>query len=288
MLVAGGSAGLGLAAARECARRGAKQLILLARRVDRLEDAAAAIRLAYPDTKVATRSADVRDATQVEVLADEIRGKYGVPDILIYSAAGGHLKSIDEENAENIRMHLESTYYGAYYLVAQFIKEFIWRNSGHIVIVHSPAFELPYGMVGYVCSRAALATFAKALQADLFDTRIGVTLAEPGALYPNGTAYFTDYPGSLERLPFANLPNPFKRLITYHAEHIARKIASAIEANRFHYIPFMISAAVWFANTPLRGMYARLLRLFSVPYEQGGPISGHRRRLGLMQKAAPP
>lgn len=285
IVVAGGSAGLGLAAAKEFARKKAGVLILLARRQERLDAAARLIQDEYAGVKVYTRSVDLRDEAAVKAMADGIKGEFGAPDILAYSAAGGFLNSIDEESSENVRLHMESTYYGAFYIVKTFVEDFVRRNSGHIVFFNSPIHYLPCGQIGYYASRAALAAFARALHEDLSDTNIGVTLAEPGILYAQDTGYFGDYPGCELRLPFSGTPM-LGKTITYSAGKIARSAGKAIEASRFLSQPFMIRVAAWFGQSSIRGLYARILRMCALPYEQGGPLSGNRRRLGLIQKSS--
>ena len=90
-LVTGGSSGIGLATARELAALGA-DLLLVARGLPRLEDAASAIRADFPDRTVETVAADLS--------TEEGRTR-------VVEAAGGSLDLLVNNSGMNIRKRME-------------------------------------------------------------------------------------------------------------------------------------------------------------------------------------
>lgn len=83
ILITGGGAGIGLAAAQAFARAGAEELILVGRRADVLERAKADIGAAHPSTRVRTGVADISDAHAVDALFADGTGI----DVLVSNAA---------------------------------------------------------------------------------------------------------------------------------------------------------------------------------------------------------
>ncbi len=82
-LVTGASRGIGQAIATGMAREGA-EVVLVSRRIEGLEEAAAAIRAEVPGCTLHTRACHVGRSEQIQALFD---GLPGVPDILVNNAA---------------------------------------------------------------------------------------------------------------------------------------------------------------------------------------------------------
>lgn len=88
ILVTGGATGLGLAIARRFLEED-PDLVLVGRRVDRLEQAVTTLRDARPDARITTHSCDLADPVAVEELGGTLRG--GAPfDVLVLNAGGNY------------------------------------------------------------------------------------------------------------------------------------------------------------------------------------------------------
>ncbi|OAI42527.1 short-chain dehydrogenase [bacterium SCGC AG-212-C10] len=97
-LITGGSKGIGLAAATRMAQEGAS-VAIVARRLDALEEAKAAILAVAPGANVLCVSADVSTAEGTAAAAAEVLGAFGGLDILVNNAgrsAGGRALEQDD------------------------------------------------------------------------------------------------------------------------------------------------------------------------------------------------
>lgn len=109
ILVTGGGTGLGLAMATEFAKYGA-ELVLMGRRQNKLDDAAAAL---GPRTQ--TVSCDIRDAENVERSLDEIWAR-GPLDVLVNNAAGNFAAPSESLSHRAVDAVLNTVLHGTTYL----------------------------------------------------------------------------------------------------------------------------------------------------------------------------
>jgi uncharacterized protein len=178
-LVTGASAGIGAEIAHELARRG-HQLILVARRQDRLDALAETIRQEH-EVRAETISCDLASATararipgQVEKLGLEV-------DVLInnagFATSGPFHKSDPERELEQVRVLVEAVVD----LTRAFVSGMVERGAGAILNVASTAGmqPLPYN-AGYSAAKAYVLTFSEALHQELHGLGVTVTVLAPG------------------------------------------------------------------------------------------------------------
>jgi len=188
-LVTGASSGLGEAIALQCAKAGAKGVIIVARRKNRLEELAKRIKAKYPSCATHVYACDLTVVDDVRKFVESVKADVGVPDILVNNAGAGDWKHIEDETPESGLFTIKIPYVAAFTLTNLFAKDFIKRNSGHIVNITSAAsLTAIRGAVGYGVSRWAMRAFNAYLRADLGEFDIGVTLV--CALEIDGTEYF--------------------------------------------------------------------------------------------------
>ena len=162
VVVTGASAGIGAALARELAARGAR-LVLLARRRDRLEEAArglAAVELVVGD---ATRRED-----HVRALDAGVR-RFGRVDVWVNNAGRGITKPLlaldDADLDEVFRDNLRSALYGMQVALGHMKP----RGTGVVVNVSSMLARVPFATVrsAYSAAKAALNSFAETARFEL-------------------------------------------------------------------------------------------------------------------------
>ena len=172
-LVTGASSGIGEHFARQLAARG-YDLVLVARRADRLEKLAAEL----PVTAHILACDLARDA---EKLPDQVQ-ELGVEVDLLVNNAGfglrGYFRDSDPgRDAEMVRLNCEAVAV----LTRAFLPAMVQRGRGGVITVASTAGmqPLPYESV-YSASKAFAITFSDALHAELRGTGVRVLAVNPG------------------------------------------------------------------------------------------------------------
>jgi uncharacterized protein len=173
-LITGASAGIGAEFARQCTRRG-EEVVLVARRGDRLEALAAEIGNAHV---IVADLAKPRDATRVvgEVIA---RGMW--IKTLINNAGFGLAGRFDElslaRQLEMIDLNIRALTNLSYVV----INDMVLKGHGAILNVASTAaFQPGPGMAVYFATKAYVLSFTEALHEEWKDRGIRVTALCPG------------------------------------------------------------------------------------------------------------
>ncbi|GIV98465.1 MAG: putative oxidoreductase YqjQ [Herpetosiphonaceae bacterium] len=231
VLITGASSGIGAAAARALARKGA-HVLLLARTQSILEQLAAEIRVRGGTAHVFP--VDLADLAAIAHVTQTIKREIGTPDILINNAGAGRWLFIEETNPTEAAEMMAVPYLAAFAITQAFLGEMLRRGRGHIVNLTSPAGYIAWpGAAAYSVARWAMRGFTAALRADLSGTGVGVTLIVPGKV---ASPYFANNPGSEERIPQLS-----KLYRTLTPEQVAEAIVTAIEHNRREVVlPFML------------------------------------------------
>jgi short-subunit dehydrogenase len=171
-VITGGSSGIGLAVARQLARRGGWRLVLAARDRERLE--AAALPLAA-DPIVC----DVRSDGDVAALA-RAAAALGGCDLLVQCAGASGGASLESGEPDDYRWALELNYLGLIRVFAALWPQLVERH-GRIVNVISVAGTVPLERSApYSCSKHAAIAWSRALVSEARLHGVTVTTADPG------------------------------------------------------------------------------------------------------------
>ena len=232
VLVTGASSGIGSAIAKAMAQAGAAVVLLIARRENDLKKVAAEIGASGGNARI--YPVDLSNPDQVTVIAQRIQGEAGVPDIIINNAGSGEWKFLEDTSPKEIQEMMAVPYFAAAWVTRAFLPAMRTRNSGHIVNVSSVASRFVWpGATAYIAARWAMRGLTEALRADLYGSRIGVTLYESG---PVESPYWAHNPGSRERIPKIGKMIPVLR-----PEEVAKAIVAGVRGNkRLIVIPFMM------------------------------------------------
>lgn len=177
-LITGASSGIGAAFAKIVAARG-YNLILVARRQDRLETLAAEIRQHYP-IDVMVVPADLAQEKDI-VRVEQIISEHSPIDMLVNNAGFGyHGPFVDiaiDTHMDMIHVHIAASVRLCYAVVSGMLTQ----NKGSIINVASiAAFLAPMGHITYAATKQYLVTFSEVLQMELAHTNIKVQALCPG------------------------------------------------------------------------------------------------------------
>jgi short-subunit dehydrogenase len=179
VLITGASSGIGNELARQLAQRG-YNLVLVARRRERLEELAGALRARHgiavdvDDTPVGERDARER---LVATLGEGEREVVGVCNNAGFGTYG-RFQDLDlEREYEEVRVNVEAVHH----LSGAFLPGMLERGAGAILNVASiAAFQpIPY-QATYSATKAFVLTFSEALHTDLSGTGVSCSALCPG------------------------------------------------------------------------------------------------------------
>ncbi|KAF8072685.1 NADP-dependent 3-hydroxy acid dehydrogenase [Scenedesmus sp. PABB004] len=181
-LVTGASSGFGEALAWRLAEAGAK-VIIAARRRDRLDALAAALRGAYPGAAVHVVQLDMRDLPAVAALPGELPVEFQQVDILVNNAGLAlGVSDVHSHDIEDAVTMMETNYLSVVCLTRALVGGMVSRGRGHVVNISSIAGREAYaGGALYCASKHALDAFTTATRHDLVGTPVRVTSVAPGA-----------------------------------------------------------------------------------------------------------
>jgi NADP-dependent 3-hydroxy acid dehydrogenase YdfG len=169
-VVTGASSGIGAAAARALAEDGF-QVVLGARRLERLEELAAGV----GGEAVAL---DVADPSSVEDFAARLPRC----DVLVNNAGGAHgLEPLGEADEGKWRTMYEANVLGTMRMTRALLPRLIASGDGHVVSITSIAgFEAYRGGAGYVAAKHAQRSMLRVLRLELLGEPVRVTEVAPG------------------------------------------------------------------------------------------------------------
>jgi len=240
VFITGGSSGIGLSLAIQCAAAGAR-LSLLGRDPAKLSAAAAAVRAQTPSTpKTVTQPADVAEESSLLAALHSAEAVHGPIDILITSAGVARPGYFEEIPVSVFERTMAVNYFGTLYAIKAVVPGMRTRGRGAVVLISSGAGLVGlFGYTPYAPSKFALRGLAESLRAELKPAGITVTIVYP----PD-----TDTPQLVEE----NLTKPpeTKALTAggglWTADDVARVTLAAVREGRFSVTPgFQLTLLSW-------------------------------------------
>lgn len=182
-LVAGGSEGLGAAFADEIARRGVN-LLLVARRTEPLEQAAARLRRERA-VEVVTVTADLSDLTAIDQVAEAADSRQ--VGLVVANAALAPAGRFTDCTSAQIAGAIDLNCRASALLAHRFAPAMAERGRGGVIFVSSLAgLQGVPTLAAYSATKAFLISLGESLWAELRDSGVDVLTACPGAVSTPG------------------------------------------------------------------------------------------------------
>lgn len=200
VLITGASSGIGADLARQIAPRAAR-LILVARRLDKLQTLRAELAASAPAARVDLYPADLDDPAALHRLADDVlrdTDGYGV-DVLVNNAGFGHADLFERAPWDRLESMIRVNVIAPMYLTRRFLPMMVARGRGGVLNISSGGARVPMvGSAAYSTTKYALRGFSETLMLELAGTGVRVTESAPGPVATefNIAAGTKDLPGS--------------------------------------------------------------------------------------------
>ena len=177
-VITGASSGIGLATACWLAREG-MNLILIARRLDKLELLKKELNEQFPKIFIKNIQIDLQAKNLLEKLTKE---NVFNCDLFINNAGLALTRDfVENNNEEDIETMVSTNITALFKLSSVAAKNMVKNGQGHIINIGSVSghFSYPGGAV-YCASKAAVKSFSEALRQELHEKNVRVTLVSPG------------------------------------------------------------------------------------------------------------
>jgi NADP-dependent 3-hydroxy acid dehydrogenase YdfG len=181
VMVTGATSGIGEACAWRFAEVGAGKVVIVGRKVAKLQEMKKEIESAT-DAKVAVAVLDVRDKEGCMKVTEQLPKEFRNIDVLVNNAGLAlGVATVATNSLDDISVTMETNVVGVLTLCRSIVPGMIERSRGHIINIGSIAGHMPYanGTI-YNASKFAVLGMTSATRMDLIDTPIRVTHIAPG------------------------------------------------------------------------------------------------------------
>ena len=182
-LVTGGGSGIGFAIAKELLNLGA-EVIIASRKEEKLQ---AAMEHLAPLGKCRYAVLDIRETTQIEQLAENIKATEGKLDILINNAGGQFPSPAEDISYKGWNAVINNNLNGTWYVTQTMAKHFfIPCSSGSIVNIIANIYRGFPAMAHTGAARAGVDNLTKSLAVEWSRYQIQVNAIAPGIIKSTG------------------------------------------------------------------------------------------------------
>jgi short-subunit dehydrogenase len=231
-LITGASAGIGREFARQLAGRAAS-LVLVARRLDRLEALRDELTKMDPNLNVHCRAVDLSQANEVDELCAWLERENIAVDFLINNAGLGDRGTFATATSQRVNEMLVVNIVALTKLTRALLPPMINRKRGAILNVSSTAGFLPIRNLGvYAASKAYVTSFSEAIRAEVRKAGVVVSALCPG---PVATEF-----SSVAQRPSGKIYRPSPTFTQVAVEQVVAAGLGAIERNKPVVVPGLL------------------------------------------------
>jgi short-subunit dehydrogenase len=245
VLITGASSGIGLELARELAPR-ARSLIVVARRVERLEELKDELSAGHPGLVVRPEPCNLSDPDAVDALSERLLDDFGAVDILVNNAGAG-FKGLYEKSAwDRVYGLIRLNVIALALLTRRLTPAMVARRRGGVLNINSGAgVAIMPGMAAYVGTKHFVTGFTETLRAELDGTKVVVSQVLPG---PVETGF--------DEAANIGPPGVMDRVFRISATRCAREAIQGFERGR----PMIFPGSAYRAAMTLQGALPRGLQ----------------------------
>ena len=231
-LITGASSGIGAELARQLAPF-TKSLVLVARRMDRLEELAVEISAGFPDCDINLFSYNLaEEKSRLELLATLEAEKLS-PDLLVNNAGLGDHGDISTSEWPRMEVMIDVNIKALLHLTHLLLPAMIASGSGTIVNISSVASLIPVPEIGvYAATKAFVTSFSEALRVELKGTCVTTVCICPGPIR-------TEF-GLVAKRSEADAPISSPSLLMVPLDQAVAEMVRAIQSKRARMIPGLI------------------------------------------------
>jgi uncharacterized protein len=238
-MITGASSGLGEEFARQLAGR-VQRMVLVARRVERLEAVAAELREQFPATAVMVIAADLAVPDARLALVEKAEAAGFAPDLLVNNAGLGDYGEFITAEWGALEAMLDLNVTALSHLSHLVLPQMKRRGAGGILNVSSLASTLPIpDFAVYAATKAYVSSFSEALRIELREHGIRVTSLCPG---PVKTEF-----GEVARREGSSEGMPAHALFYVPKEQVVAEALRGLERGRARVFPGLKIAAAGLA-----------------------------------------
>ena len=178
IIITGASSGIGAATAIQCAKAG-MDVVLNARRADRLEQVADAVRQCGRKAEIVI--GDVTGEGMSQRMLDTAQDAFGRFDVVFANAGYGFERSVVQMDDQELRQIFDVNFFASFDLIREAAKRLITdQRPGHLLMCSSclAKFTLPF-FSAYSATKAAQNHFCRAMRLELARYNIEVSSVHP-------------------------------------------------------------------------------------------------------------
>ena len=224
-VVTGASSGLGPVIAGRLAKEGVKNIALVARRKNQLDEQAEQLGSQYPGTRFLVVPGSLTDAQDRQRVFDEVVKEFGKCEILVNNAGIENTGRFSDKTSEDVFDEMDINVRALISLTQLFLPHMMSNGRGHVVNVASLAgFTSIPSLVMYSVSKHAVVGFSKSLRGEHTAYGIPVTVhhVSPGMVLDTGmakdelTAAGQDFPKMLGGVTGMDVANAVVKVIVHN------------------------------------------------------------------------